>query len=244
MRRMEAEQALQKITAWLVELYGARLQSLIAYGSAAGGNHRGKRSDTNLLAILDQLDATSLDLGVPAVQWWKQQGNPPLVMWTREEWADSADVFPIEFLDIAAHHRVLHGDDLFANLPHFPDLHRLQVEHDLRARVLRLRGAYMALGRDAKALEALMVDSISSFLTLFRHALAVVGEPLQVNKTQVLAAAAARFQFGAAPLAAVLEARLSGARLQGGKLESLRQLFADYLAVMMQVERSVEASKP
>ncbi|MGH9466008.1 MAG: hypothetical protein ACRD1Y_01510 [Terriglobales bacterium] len=239
---MDAERALQKVTTWLGELYGPRLQSLVAYGSVAGGNHRSKRSDMNLLAVLDRVDAPTLDIGAPAVQWWKQQGNPPLVMWSREEWDDSADVFPIEYLDIEAHHRVLCGEDLFGSVPHYPELHRLQVEHDLRSRLLRLRGSYMSLGRDAKALEALMLDSVSSFVTLLRHALAAVGEPLQVDKAKVLAAAAARFQFPATAFEPVLAARLANTRLQGGKLEPLRQLFAQYLAAIMQVERSLEAS--
>lgn len=243
MGKINTEQALEKITAWLREIYGARLQSLIAYGSAAGGNHQSKHGGINLLAILDRLDAATLDLGAPAAKWWKDQGHPPLVMWTRDEWDDSADVFPIEFSDIAAHHRVLSGENLFAHIPQFPELHRLQVEHDLRASVLRLRGAYMVRSRDAKALEALLLDSVSSFMTLFRHALAVLGEPWQVDKRQVLSAAAQRFQFSAAPLEEVLHARQAGGRLQGGKLEPLRQLFAQYLAIMMQVERTLEASK-
>lgn len=244
MAKMDTEQALEKITAWLRAIYGARLQSLLAYGSAAGGNHRSKHSGINVLAILDRLDAATLDLGAPAAKWWKDQGHPPLVMWTREEWDDSADVFPIEFSDIAAHHRILHGPDLFGTIPRYPELHRLQVEHDLRASVLRLRGAYMVRSRDAKALEALMLDSVSSFLTLFRHALAVLGEPWQVDKGKVLAAAAQRFQFAAEPLEKVLQARQAGGRLQGGKLEPLRQLFAQYLAIMMQVERMLEAGQP
>ncbi|MGH9488441.1 MAG: hypothetical protein ACRD04_12750 [Terriglobales bacterium] len=240
---MEPEQALEKITGWLRQLYDERLLSLVAYGSAAGGNHRGKRSDLNLLAVLEQIDTKALELGAPAVLWWKQQGNPPLVMWTREEWKDSADVFPIEFLDIQVHHRLLYGENLFADVPHFPDLHRRQVEHDLRASVLRLRGSYMVVAKDSKALEALMLDSITSLVTLLRHALAAMGEPLEMDKEKVLAAAAVRFQFSPASLQTVLRARHANARLQGGKLEGLRELFARYLAAIIQVDRGLEANQ-
>lgn len=242
MGRMEPEQALEKISDWLQQLYGKRLLSLVAFGSGAGGNHRGRRSDLNLLAVLDQLDAATLEMGAPAVAWWKQQGNPPLAMWTREEWADSADIFPIEYLDIQAHHRVLAGEDLFTNLPHFPEQHRRQVEHDLRARVLRLRGAYMAIGKDARALENLMLDSISSFVTLLRHALAALGEPLQVEKSKVLVAAGARFHYSMAPLETVLQAHQTNTRLEGGKIEPLRRLFAQYLSAIMKVASALEAN--
>lgn len=244
MAQLEAEAALEKITVWLRELYGERLQSLLAYGSVAGGNHRGKRSDLNLLAVLDRVDAATLDHGAPAVRWWKQQGHPPLVVLSREEQNNSADVFPIEYLDIHNHHRVLHGEDVFAAIARHPEQHRLQVEHDLRTRVLRLRGIYMGLGDDAKGLEALLLDSVSSFLTLFRHALVAVGEPLVIHKDAVLRAAAARFHFDPGPILQVMQAHRSGERLAGGKLPALRGLFAAYLAAVMQVEHSLEVSEP
>lgn len=242
MAKLSPEAALDKITAWLQQLYGERLQSLIAYGSVAGGNHRGRRSDLNLLAVLDQVDAATLDQGAPAVRWWKEQGHAPLVVLGREEQNNSADVFPIEYLDIQSHHRVLHGEDVFAAIERHPELHRLQVEHDLRARVLRLRGLYMGLAGDAKGLEGLMLDSVSSFLTLFRHALVAVGEPMVVNKDEVLRAAAARFGFDPGPVYQVMHTHRSGERLAGGKLPALRSLFAAYLAAVMRVEQSLEVS--
>lgn len=242
MAKLTKEAALDKIAAWLAELYGERLQSLIVYGSGTGANHHTKRSDLNLLAVLDRLDAATLDQGAAAVKWWTDQGNAPVVMLARDEQDDAADVFPIEYLDIQANHRVLKGEDLFARIPSFPDLHRRQVEHDLRAKLLRLRGAYMASGRDAKGLEALLLDSVSTFVTLFRHALVACGEPLRLPKDEVLAAAAARFQFAAAPFTAILGARRAGSRIEDGKLEALRALFAQYLAAIQQVERALEVS--
>lgn len=242
MAKLAPEAALDKITAWLTQLYGGRLQSLIVYGSVAGGNHHNKRSDINLLAVLDRLDAATLDQGAAAVKWWTEQGNAPLVMFSRDEQDDAANVFPIEYLDIQANHRVLKGEDLFASIPGFPDLHRRQVEHELRAKLLRLRGAYMSRGRDAKALEAVLLDSVSTFLTLFRHALVAVGEPFRLPKDEVLAAAAARFQFSATPFEAILRARRDASRLEGGKSEPLCALFAQYLAAIQTVERALEVS--
>jgi len=241
MKRLNPDDALVKITAWLVQIYGPRLQSLLAYGSVAGGNHHGKHSDINLLAVLDRMDAATLDAAQTPALWWRQQGNPPIVMLSRDEQDAAADVFPLEYLDIQANHRLLHGEDFFAAVPRYPEHHRLQVEHDLRAQLLRLRGAYMNVASDAKKLEALLVESVSAFLTLFRHALVAVGEPLLVPKDQVLAAAAARFAFSPAPFAAILDARRAGARLEGGKLEALRGLFANYLAAVQTVERGLES---
>ena len=237
--KLEPEAALEKISSALTALYGDRLQCLVAYGSAAGGNHRHRRSDINLLAVLDDVDAATLDAAASTLLWWRQQGNPPVVMLSRAEQEHSPDVFPIEYLDIQSHHRLLHGEDLFVQ-PVRPDLHRHQIEHELRGKLLRLRAAYLALGQDAKGLEAVMLDSVNAFLTLFRHALVGLGEPFVVHKDHVLAAAAARFQFSPAPFAAILEARSQGRRIGADKLDAVRALFADYLAAIQQVERVLE----
>lgn|SRR6185437_3953654 len=242
---MSHQSALDRMSAWLADLYRERLQSLLVYGSFAndGANHDPQRSDINLLAVLDRLDAATLDHGAPAVRWWVEQGYPPPVILSRDEQDDSADVFPVEYRDIQSHHLVLRGEDLFAAAPAFPELHRRQLLHDLRAKLLRLRAAYMQRGHQAKALEAILLDSVSTFLTLFRHALAAPGEPLIVAKDEVLAAAARRFGFSAAPFQAILEARRAKSRLEDGKLDRLRPLFAQYLAAIITVERALEVSK-
>ncbi|MGH9394797.1 MAG: hypothetical protein ACRD1E_11555 [Terriglobales bacterium] len=234
--------ALDKFSAWLADLYADRLLALVLYGSFANGgaNHVPHRSDINLLAVLDRLDAATLDCGAPAVRWWTEQRYPAPIILSRDEQQDSADIFPIEYLDIQAHHRLLRGADLFSALPRFPELHRRQLLHELRAKLLRLRAAYMLHGHQAKPLEAMLLDSISTFLTLFRHALAAPGEPLIVAKDDVLAAAAAKFGFAPGPFQAILQARRQKSRLENGKLDRLRPLFAHYLAAISQVERSLE----
>ena len=240
--KTDPEAALQKISGWLAELYGARLQSLVAYGSAAGGNHRHQRSDINLLAVLDRLDAATLDQGAAALRWWTQQGNPPVVLLSRAEQDATAALFPIEYLDIQAHHRVLRGEDLFAaphDGPGAPGAHRHAVERELRSKLLRLRGAYTSVASDAKKMEAVLHDSASAILTLFRHALVAVGEPLQLHKDAVLAAAAARFGFAPEPLQAILHARRAGGRIAGGKREAVGSVFAAYLDAVQAVELAV-----
>ena len=231
---------LEKVAAKLSEVYGERLLSLVAYGSAAGGHHHDRRSDINLLAVLDSLDAASLDQGSEVLRWWVGEGNAPIVLLTADEQQDAAAVFPIEYLDIHTNHRLLRGQDLFTAPGGDAVLHRRQVEHELRTKLLRLRGAYVNASRDSKSLEALLLDSISSFLTLFRHALVAVGEPLLRPKREVLAAAAHRFQFSATPFSVILDARQRGERLGGGKLDALRDIFAPYLAAIQTVERALE----
>ncbi len=239
MKKMETEAALEKITAWMRDLYGTHLLSLAVFGSLARGNHHGKHSDINLLAVFDRADAATLALGAAAIRWWREQGNPAPIMLSQAEQASSADVFPLEYLDMQLAHRLLHGPDLFAGAPHFPEQHRLLLEHELRALILRLRSAFVSLQRDAKGLERALTESISTALTLLRHALVAVGDPMPASGAATLAAAALRFRFDQGPIEAIADARHQGQHLDGSRV---RSLFADYLSALSTVERALEPS--
>ena len=239
MARLPVDKALQQISDWLAQLFGARLRSLVAYGSVAMGNHHAGASDVNLLCILDTVNAATLDQAADALRWWTEQGNPPIVMLSQPELEDAADVFPIEYLDIRSHHRLLRGEDLITALPHYSAQHRLQVEHELRTQLIRLRSRYMRANKDAKAVEKLLLDSCSTFVTLFRHALVAVGEPILARKEDIVAAAAARFGFDSEPFRAILAARSGASPLVRDK-KQIYPLFAAYLDAIQRVERRVE----
>jgi len=242
MAKLTQDEALRRITEWLTSLQGDRLVALILYGSAAAGHgHHAKYSDLNVLAVLREVDATVLETLGPAQRWWVEQGNPPIMLLAQQEQQDAADVFPIEYLDIQRQHRVLAGEDVFAVVPHHPQIHRLQVEHDLRTQLLQLRSRYTLLAENKKAVEKLLLESVSSFLALFRHALTALGGELYLEPLQVVRAAAERFQFQAAPFEAILEARRTQGRL-GPDKKAIRSIFAAYLAAIQRVERGVEES--
>lgn len=239
MARLPVDKALQQISDWLTQLFGTRLRSLVAYGSVATGNHHAGTSDMNLLCVLDVVNAATLDQAADALRWWTGQGNPPIVLLSQPELEDAADVFPIEYLDIRSHHRLLRGQDLITSLPHDAAQHRLQVEHELRTQLIRLRGRYMRVNKDAKAVEKLLLDSLSTFVTLFRHALVAVGEPILAHKEDIVAAAAARFGFDSAPFRAILAARSGDSPLVRDK-KQIYPVFAAYLDAIQRVERRVE----
>lgn len=240
MAKSTPQQELQRLTEWLTALYGTRLMSLLVYGSMADGKHPGKFSDINLLCVLDEVTAETLDQGCEAFRWWERQpGHRSIAVLTRQEVLDAADVFPIEYLDIRSHRRVLAGQDLFVEMPHFAREHRLQVEHDLRIQLIRLRARYVAAGKDRKALERLMLQSVGNFLTLFRHAVATLGGPWLLDKHEVAQAAALRFGIAAGLWERLLAARHGDAQLPSG-IGELKQMFAEYLKAIQQVERQLE----
>ncbi|HZT72736.1 MAG TPA: hypothetical protein VE996_03715 [Terriglobales bacterium] len=233
------EQDLAKLTEWLSAVYGSNLVSLLLFGSMAGGNHHRRYSDVNLLAVLEDVEAAALERGAEAFRWWERRGHRPVTIFSRAEAATVARYFPIESLDLRHHRRILAGSDPFADGADGGAAHRWHVEHDLRSRLLRLRARYVALAKDRKGLERLLLQSGMTFVTLLRHALAALGAPWSADQEAVARAAGERFGFSPEPFLRILAAR-RGERPLPGSLDELRQLFAAYLAALQQVERQLE----
>src|ERR1700722_14075404 len=168
---MPRENDLSELLARLHEAAGANLQAVVLYGSTAERELHEAHSDINILCLLRSVAGTELAKLQPVGFWWWRKGHPSPLAFTLEELRHSADVFAIELLDMKRRHRMLWGEDFFAELEVPMELHRQQVERELRISVVRLRQAFLRTrGRRAELTE-LMIASASTFSTLFRHSL-------------------------------------------------------------------------
>ena len=191
----------------LQKAYGDRLVSVVLYGSAVSGNHHAKYSDYNVLCVLDRITPSEMAAAEDVFRWWREKGNPSPLLLTEQEVAGSTDCFAIEFHDIKAQHRVLHGKDVIAPLGIDNSFYRAQVEHDLRAKLLRLRQKAAGMLSDADMLRRLMADSLSTFCVLFRHALSLTGAAAPMEKREVIAQAGRAFGFDTQPFDKLLDLR-------------------------------------
>ena len=156
---------------------GTNLEAILLYGSAARGEYREGKSDLNVMCTLASVSASELARIAPAVNWWtNEQIEPSPLFFTEPELHSSADVFAIELLDMQRDHRVLFGKDVLAGI-HVPtNLHRIQVEHELRTMLLKLRQQFLLSAHHKKELRLVFAKSISSARTLARHVLIALGE--------------------------------------------------------------------
>jgi len=153
------------------------LEAVVLYGSAASGTYQPGVSDLNVLCTLVSIDVHELQLLAPVVLWWtREEKEPPPLFFLSEELQRSTDVFAIESLDIKRAHRVLFGQDPVANL-HVPmNLHRVQVERDLRLLLQRLRQHVLFAGKNEMEFTSLLKKTISGACTLLRHTLLAFGQ--------------------------------------------------------------------
>ncbi|MCL4402763.1 MAG: hypothetical protein M1436_08900 [Acidobacteria bacterium] len=198
---------LRKLTENLRAAYGERLISIVLYGSGAAGDRHAAYSDLNILCVLDRITPAEMRASGEVFRWWRKHGNPSPLLLTEQELRSSTDAFAIEFHDIRASRRVLWGQDFFADLEVDDSFYRARVEHELRAKLLRLRQKAAGMMADEAPLRRLLVDSVSVFCVLFRHALLLQGVDPGTRKRDILARAEAAFGIDAAPVTKLLDIR-------------------------------------
>ena len=173
----DVDEALKNLVERLHEAARDNLDSIILYGSAARGDFHEAHSDLNVLCTLRSLQTAELARVCPVVNWWTTvQHQPAPLFFSAEELRQSADVFAIELLDMQQSHRVLYGGDVVAGITVPMNLHRVQVEHELRTLLLRLRQHFLREAENHHELAAVLAKSFSSTLTLLRHTLVAFQE--------------------------------------------------------------------
>ena len=179
---------LDRMIADLKGAMGPGLVSMVLYGSAARGDFHEKTSDLNLILVLQDLEPATLEALSPAIRAWRKHGHPAPRLFTPALIRESADVFPIEMLDLESGRVVLHGEDSFAAVEVGRGNLRLQCERELKAKMMRLREGYLEAHDRPKELRALLTTSYSTFVALFRGCLYLLGGQVPMRNAEVVTA--------------------------------------------------------
>jgi len=178
--------------------FGDDLKALILYGSAAGGPFIKGVSDVNLLVLSGSAHPDGIvALGKNASTVIKKL-RLSLHFLTLDEFFNSSDVFPMEYLDIVQHHELILGEDPVAQLSLHRDNLRHQVEERLRGSVNALRQALLASRGKSKLITELLSDWFGSQTALFRGALRLIEAPEIPTDSRALVQAVAE-SFGLNP---------------------------------------------
>lgn len=239
---MDSEKKLNDFVTRLRTAARANLESVILFGSTVAGDFHPQFSNLNLFCVLRDSSFAALQALAPAVKWWDSQKQPPPLFTTRGEMERSADVFTIEFLDMQQHHRVLFGEDVVKSLSIPAALHRVQVEYELREKLALLRQhLLLASGNDSRMWEVLL-RSVSSFATLFRHVLIILcqdgfGQDAPVGKREAVQALSKQIVIDASGILNVLDVREGKS---DRKQFDVTDIFARYLTAVEQITAAVD----
>jgi hypothetical protein len=227
----------------LRDIFGSRLQSLVAYGErgrdavrqahahgTAGHTARGHHAlddeadAARTLAIVESLSGDDLRACAGRLAAWHDSGlATPLILAARE-FGRSLDVFPLEFGGILADYRVVTGANPFGGLSvDAADLRRA-VEVQARSHLLHLREGYLETRGRLDALAVLLVESAPAFAALLTSVARLANQP---THDPAAAARQAEQLLGVVPGAATNIVTLVGVR----KIPSAEaeRLFPPYL---------------
>ena len=220
------EEIFSEITNDFKGIFGNELISIILYGSGARGDYIPGISDINFLFILTQKGIEDLSRALGLVTRWKKRNVATPLFMTRDYILSSLDSFPVEFLNMKRHHVLVFGEDVLAALTFQPEHLRLQIERELKAKILHLRKGYLETEGKDKNIRQLIKISLTAFAALF-HALLYL-KNLEVPKAgrDVFPAAAKAFPIDADVFMKCADVKEEKDHFSSSEIQ---KLFKDYL---------------
>lgn len=213
------------------------LIAIILYGSAASGDYVYKKSDINFLIVLTANGVKNLDKAHPLIKkWHKSRVSTPLFL-TEDYIATALDSFPIEFLTMKQHYKVVHGKDVLQNLQfNLKDI-RLQCERELRGKLIHLQENYLTSLGKPRLLKSLLVQSLPTFSSIFSALLTLKGKNIPSTKSEVILQTAQEFAIDANVFNKIIALRANGLKLN--RVE-MNQLVKDYIEQIRKLTNEVD----
>jgi len=185
------------VTDWQTA-FGREVVSILLYGSAARGEYVAGKSDINFLVTLTPAGMTKLREAVGITAKWRPRGVAVPRVLTQDYIHASLDSFPIEFLDMKLHNRVVFGANPLAELQISPQNLRLQTEREFKGNLLHLREGLLGTGHDRDGLRNLLLRTIPAFAALFEAFLFLKNEAIPKTRKEIFqnVAASANLESG------------------------------------------------
>jgi len=218
------------------ELFEDDLKAVILYGSAAKGTYVPGVSDVNLLLLTGTTHPEKImQLGNRAKKQIKKH-RLSLQFLTTTEFENSADVFPMEYLDIQHSHHLIWGYDVVKDIEIAPTNLRHQAEERLRGSVHALRQALFASQGKAKLLSGVLNDWFGSQAALFRALLRLAAAPtVPDDPRELVDSLGSTFEIDATGLYPLIKLR------EGDKQGDATDTAVQVLQFLTQLVRKVDA---
>jgi len=207
-------------------VFGNELLSIILYGSGARGDYIPGKSDINFLVILTEAGIGKLANVIGTVTLWRKRHVAIPLFMTRDYVLSSVDAYPVEFLNMKRHYTLVFGEDVLAPLSFKPADLRLQLERELKAKILHLRTGYLETEGREKQIRQLIKVSINAFIALFNALLTLKKMAIPDSVRTVIQATARDFGVEAAVFLQCVEVRNATDHLNAAGIQIL---FQDYL---------------
>lgn len=171
-------------------IFGEELVSVTVYGGHAA-DPPAERGFVTVLIVVRTLRRGALAAYRAAAPRFARAGIAYPAIFTEKFLADSADVFPIEFLGMKERRKVLSGRDVLDGLRVTEKNLRHQVEFEMKGKLLCLRRMYLA-ARGSRELAGLMRRTAGPIVLAARGLLLLSCPAAPLAKEEIVAALEAR----------------------------------------------------
>jgi hypothetical protein len=223
----------QQVTRWCDEFAKAlagSLQAVVLFGGLAKDEFVAEQSDVNVLILLRTVEVAILDRVAPFVRQGQLEFGLSAMLMTEADLRDSADIFPIKFLDMQRCHKILWGEDPFSKVTVTRDNLRLRGEQELRNLSLRLRQSYLQRADRPELLQAALNHAVSSLLVNIGVLLELkTGKPVETKHDAL--AHAAQLEIPVEPIRQAWALKRGETKPEP---DALRQLFASFMQTVEQ----------
>jgi|GEM_PF-1548638 predicted nucleotidyltransferase len=233
-RRSSPEEDLSQLVESLKKALGSGLKSVTLFGSMASGDFHKEHSDLNVLIIIKDMRLEVLRLLKKPLDSWMKKGHTMPVLVEAGELPHFARSFPIEFLDMLDHHKVLFGDNPLTELAVDRVHLKSQCIHELALLQLKIRQR-LALAHDNSAqLRRLIAESISSARAIFRSIARLDMDKVHLNRFEAIEYLGQQAGFDPSLLERLTELRFRRSR------DNLDDITEHYLIILAKVEKYLQ----
>lgn len=189
-RIKDLNKSLQEFSDDIKGAFGSELVSLVLYGSGAGEEFDPKKSDLNFLLVLSETGINRLSQCFSVLKKWEKRGVAVPVCVTKAYIDSSLDSFPLEFLNMKSRYRLIYGEDVLKELSFDKRYIRLQIERELKGKLLHLRQVYLETKGKLRLLRPVIAKSLTTFASIFRGILHLLEKEVPANKREAVTSAA------------------------------------------------------
>lgn len=214
----------------ILALFPDRVLAVAITGEATGSDYDPKTSEITSVFIFDEIDFQVFHKTLKMVDEASRKGITAPLFLSQQYLLSSLDVFPVEFLDIKENHVLIYGQDMFSSLDIHTEHLRLFCEQQVKGRLIRIRQAYLEVGLRPEAVSAMLKDSLSSLIPIFRNLIRLKGQAPRVDKKQIIDQLANHYDIDATVLL----------RINEGNKQDIADACDKYMTELQKLARQVD----
>ena len=218
---------LERFCSATADSLGDELIAIILYGGLARQDYAPTTSNVNVLVVLKHVSVKTLDRIVSPIQRATRAVRLAAMVLSEDDLRSSTDVFPIKFLDMQEHHRVLWGKDVLSGLTIARDHLRLRCEQEIKNLLLRLRKVYLQRAGKSNLIKGTLTTTASAFLNSLSAVLILKTGQAPTQKSAIAEAAARELELDGNTLREVLALGRGGRKANAAELRHLYDSFME-----------------